>query len=193
MANMKQVFADTVIEMLKTRPLSSITVKDVVMECGVSRQSFYYHFNDIYDVIEWFFTKETEKALQAYSDIDSWQTGYIRIMYWAQKNRPLVMNTYASIQREYIEVFMYRVLYQYIIKVVQNEATDLNVNEQQCAFVAQFYTLAINAVSLEWIKTGMKDKPESIAESVNFMIEGDFRKALLKFESSNGNQYTFSE
>ena len=186
MTNMRQMFVDTVMEMLKTRSLGSITVKDVVTECGVSRQSFYYYFNDIYDLIEWYFTQETERALGQFSDIDSWQTGYIRIMEWAQRNRPLVMNTYQSIQREYIEVFMYRVLYQYIIKVVQTEAKDLNVSEQQCGFVAQFYTLAINAVSLEWIRTGMKDRPESIAESVNFLIEGDFRKALLKFESSNG-------
>lgn len=185
MANMRQIFADTVMEMLKSKSLSAITVTDIVTQCGVSRQSFYYYFDDIYDLIEWYFTQETEKALNEYSDIDSWQTGYIRLMRWAQKNKPLVLNTYRSIQREYIEVFMYRVLYQYIIKVVNTEAEDLQVSQEQCAFVAQFYTLAINAVSLEWIRTGMNDKPESIAESVNFLIEGDFQKALLKFQNSN--------
>lgn len=185
MANMRQIFADTVMEMLKSKSLSAITVTDIVTQCGVSRQSFYYYFDDIYDLIEWYFTQETEKALNEYSDIDTWQTGYIRLMCWAQKNKPLVMNTYRSIQREYIETFMYRVLYQYIIKVVHTEAEDLQVSQEQCAFVAQFYTLAINAVSLEWIRTGMNDKPESIAESVNFLIEGDFRKALLKFQNSN--------
>lgn len=185
MANMKRIFADTVMEMLKSKSLSDITVTDIVTQCGVSRQSFYYYFDDIYDLIEWYFTQETEKALNEYSDIDTWQTGYIRLMRWAQKNKPLVLNTYRSIQREYIEVFMYRVLYQYIIKVVHTEAEDLQVSLEQCAFVAQFYTLAINAVSLEWIRTGMNDKPESIAESVNFLIEGNLRKALLKFQNSN--------
>lgn len=185
MANMQQIFAKTLIEMLNTKPLNMITITDIVKECGVSRQSFYYYFDDIYDLIEWYFTKESEKALKEYSDIDSWQTGYIRIMRWAQKNKMLVMNTYRSIQREYIEIFMYRILYQYIIKVVNTEADSLYVTEEQCASVAQFYTLAINAISLEWIRTGMKDAPESIAENVNFMIEGDFKKALLKFQSAN--------
>ncbi len=185
MANMKQIFADTLIEMLNKKSLSEITITDIVSQCGVSRQSFYYYFNDIYDLLEWYFIQETEKALNEYSDIDSWQTGYIRIMRWAQKNKALVMNTYRSIQREYIEVFMYRVLYQYIIKVVNTEAENLRVSQEQCAFVAQFYTLAINAVSLEWIRTGMNRNPEEVAESVNFLIEGDFRKALLKFQNSN--------
>lgn len=185
MDNMRQMFADILIEMLGSKSLNAITITDIVNQCGVSRQSFYYYFDDIYDLIEWYFIQETEKALDEYSDIDSWQTGYVRIMRWAQKHKPLIMNTYCSIQREYIEVFMYRVLYQYIIKVVDTEAKDLQVTEEQCASVAQFYTLAINAISLEWIRTGMNDRPETVAENVNFMIEGDFRKALLKFQTTN--------
>lgn len=185
MANMRKIFADTLIEMLQTKPISAISITDLVNQCGVSRQSFYYYFDDIYDLIEWYFIQETEKALNEFSDIDSWQTGYIRIMRWAQKNKALIMNTYRSIQREYIEVFMYRVLYQYIIKVVLSEAEGLQVTETQCASVAQFYTLAINAVSLEWIRTGMKEEPETLSENVNFMIEGDFKKALLKFQTAN--------
>lgn len=185
MKDMKQMFLDTLLEMLNTKTLSEITITDIVSKCNVSRQTFYYHFDDIYDLIEWYFTQETEKALCEFSDIDSWQTGYIRIMKWAQKNKSIILNTYRSVQREYVEIFMYRVLYQYIIKVVNTEAKHLNVTKEQCAFVAQFYTLAINAVSLEWIRTGMNDNPENIAESVNFLIEGDFRKALLKFQKSN--------
>lgn len=185
MANMKQLFTDTLMEMLRVKSLNDITVTDIVNQCGVSRQAFYYYFNDIYDLVEWFFMQETEKALDEYSDIDSWQIGYIRIMKWAQKNKSLVMNTYRSVQREYIEFFMYRVLYQYIIKVVSAEAKNLQVTPDQCAFIANFYTLAINAVSLDWIRTDMKEPPEEIAEKVNFMIEGDFKKALLKFHKAN--------
>ena len=185
MTNMQQIFAETLIEMLNKKPLNTITITDIAKECGVSRQSFYYYFDDLYDLIEWYFTQESKKALKEYSDIENWQTGYIRIMHWAQKNKILVMNTYRSIQREYIEIFMYRVLYQYIIKVVNKEASNLYVTEEQCASVAQFYTLSINAISLEWIRTGMKDTPENVAENVNFMIEGDFTKALLKFQSVN--------
>ena len=185
MANMRKIFADTIIDMMQTKSLNSITVTDIVNQCGVSRQSFYYYFDDIYDLIEWIYMQETERALNEFSDIDSWQTGYIRIMRWAQNNKALVMNTYRSIQREYIEIFMYRVLYQYIIKVVKTEAEDINVTEEQCKSIAKFYTLAINAISLEWIKNNMDESPEDVAEKVNFMIEGDFKKALLKFQNTN--------
>lgn len=185
MANMKQIFTDTLIEMLSEKSLNEITVTDIANRCGVSRQAFYYYFNDIYDIVEWIFMQETEKALQEYSDIDSWQIGYIRLMKWSQANKSLVMNTYRSVQREYIEFFMYRVLYQYIIKVVLFEAKNLQVTQEQCSVIANFYTLAINAATLDWIRTGMKENPEDVAERVNFLIEGDFKKALLKFQKQN--------
>ncbi len=185
MANMKKIFTDTLIAMLSEKALNEITVTDIANRCGVSRQAFYYYFNDIYDIVEWIFMQETEKAIEEYSDIDSWQIGYIRLMKWSQKNKALVMNTYRSVQREYIEFFMYRVLYEYIIKVVTTEAQKMQVTQEQCAWIANFYTLAINAVSLDWIRTGMKEKPEDVAEKVNFLIEGDFKKALLKFQQQN--------
>ncbi len=185
MANMKQLFVDTLIEMLREKSLGDITVTDIANRCGVSRQTFYYHFDDIYQVVEWFFMQETDKALEAYSSIDSWQMGYIRIMKWSQQNKALVMNTFRSVQREYIEFFMYRVLYQYIIKVVSKEAEGMQVTQSQCAFIANFYTLALNAITLDWIRTDMTEKPEEIAENVSLLLEGDFKKALLKFQKEN--------
>ncbi len=185
MANMKQILTDTLIEMLNTKSLESITVTDIANQCGVSRQAFYYYFNDIYDIVEWIFTQETERALEEYSDIDSWQIGYIRMMKWSKQNKNLVMNTYNSVQRDYVEFFMYRVLYEYIIRVVSAEAEGMNVTQEQCDFIANFYTLAINAISLDWIRNGMTENPEELAERVNILIEGDFRKALLKFQEKN--------
>lgn len=185
MANMKQIFTDTLIEMLREKSLSEITVTDIANRCGVSRQTFYYYFDDIYQVVEWIFEQETSRALEAYSSIDSWQLGYIRMMKWSQQNKALVMNTFRSVQREYIEFFMYRVLYQYIIKVVSKEAEGMRVTQSQCEFIANFYTLALNAITLDWIRTDMKEKPEDIAEKVSFLLEGDFKKALLKFQNRN--------
>lgn len=185
MTNMKETFTDTLMDMLNTQSLDTITVKDIVTRCGVSRQSFYYYFNDIYDIVEWIFTREADRALAEYSDIDNWKTGYVRMMKWSKAHRALVMNTYNSVRREYIEYFMNRVLFQYIIRVVETEAKGINVTQEQCEFIANFYTLALNAISLDWIRRQMKEEPEEIAEKVGILLEGDFKKALINFQKSN--------
>lgn len=185
MINMKKNFADTLSNLLEVKTLNKISVTDIAKTCGVSRQTFYNYFNDIYELIEWYYIQQTNELLDGYSDIDNWQKGYIRIMEWALKHKKMVLNTYRSIQHEYVEVFIYDVLYQYIIRVVEKESYGLNVNDDQKDFVANFYTLAITACSLNWIRKGMKDKPEDIAQNVSFLIEGDFKKSLLKFSNKN--------
>lgn len=185
MPNMKQEFADTLVDMLNETTLEKISIKDIVTRLGVSRQSFYYYFTDIYEIVEWIFLQETEKALNEYSDINTWQFGYILLLKWVQNHKALVSNTYKSVQREYIEHFMNRVLFQYIIKVVKDQSVNINVTDSQKEFVAKFYTLAINAISLEWIHNGMKDVPEDLAENVSILIRGDFQKALMNFQQEN--------
>ena len=51
----QRAFGNALVRLLQQRPLSKITVNDIVEECGVARQTFYYHFQDIYDLLQWIF------------------------------------------------------------------------------------------------------------------------------------------
>ena len=97
----------------------------------------------------------------------------------------LVLNCYRSVRKDYIETFMNRILFQYISYVVHEESDGMQVTEEQKKFIAKFFTLAINAISLEWIGDGMKEDPNHMAEQVNILIRGDFQKALQNFEKEN--------
>ena len=61
----KEALGNTLKKMLSVKPIDKITVKDLVEECGVNRQTFYYHFDDVYDLLEWVFEEDTNKALPA--------------------------------------------------------------------------------------------------------------------------------
>ena len=50
---MKETIADAFIALARKKSIDKITVKDLVDYCDISRQSFYYHFQDILEVIEW--------------------------------------------------------------------------------------------------------------------------------------------
>ena len=49
----KQALSETFKTLLEVRTIDKITVKDIVSKCGVNRQTFYYHFRDIYELMEW--------------------------------------------------------------------------------------------------------------------------------------------
>ena len=61
----KRALAESLKKLLSKRGLDKITVKDIVEDCGVNRQTFYYHFHDIYDLTEWIIQDDAENILSA--------------------------------------------------------------------------------------------------------------------------------
>ncbi|MDO5459131.1 MAG: TetR family transcriptional regulator, partial [Eubacteriales bacterium] len=59
----KEALADALRQMMKVKPIDKITVKDIVEVCGVNRQTFYYHFDDVDDLLEWVFEDDAERVL----------------------------------------------------------------------------------------------------------------------------------
>jgi len=176
--NAKEVFAESLKKMLEKKRLDHIMVKDIVEDSGVSRQAFYYHFNDIYDLVEWIFLDETKKALSNNRDIDTWQQGYYNILEWIRDNKTFVVNAYHSMSHEHLEIFMYKVLYSLIYPVVEKQAEGKNIEDKNIAFYAHFNSLAVVALGLDWVRTGMKEEPKEIVEQVAMLTRGDLVRAL---------------
>ena len=62
-------------ELLRHKPLDKITVSDLTDHCGVNRMTFYYHFKDIYDLVEWCCEEDAARALAGQKTYDTWQQG----------------------------------------------------------------------------------------------------------------------
>ncbi|MFL0268800.1 TetR/AcrR family transcriptional regulator [Candidatus Clostridium radicumherbarum] len=177
----KALLANTLIVMLQKRPIDKITVKDLVDECGLTRQTFYNHFYDIYELVEWIYLQATEKSLAEKKDYDTWQRGFYQVLISILNNKVLVQNTYRSTNRDSLERYMYTVIYDQIIAVVERQAIGMSVDQKHKNFIAHFYSLAFIALIFEWLKDGMKEKPEDIVEQTAVLIKGDFEKALKKY------------
>lgn len=65
----KRALAESLKKLLLEKPLDRITVSDITEDCGVSRMTFYYHFKDVYDLIEWTWLQEAERALDGPEDL----------------------------------------------------------------------------------------------------------------------------
>lgn len=177
----KYAFADSLKKMLETKTLEHITITDIVLDCGTTRQAFYYYFNDIYCLLEWIYMHEAASLLNNRRDIGSWQQGYRLILNWMQDNRYFVVNTYRSIRREYLEIFMYNWLFPMLYEVVEKLAMGLNVKNENKEFIARFYTLSLIAISLDWVRTGMKEPPDAVVRQVEIVMKDNFSRALDKY------------
>ena len=179
--NANELFAASLKKLLEKKMLDHITVKDIVEDCGVTRQTFYYHFTDIYQLVEWEYKKIISEATANKYDINTWQQGYCQVLKNMRENKLLFMSAYRSIQKEFLEAFMYNVLYEVIYPMVEEQAKGMTVDEKHKDFIAHFYCLALVAIDLDWVKNGMKEDPAEITEQVATLIKGGYKRALIKY------------
>lgn len=177
----KKALAASLKRLLSEKPLDKITVIDIVEDCGVNRQTFYYHFQDIYDLVEWVFFTEATMALDGKKTYDTWQQGFLHIFEYVLHNRSLVTNVYHSMSRDQLERYLYDVTYDLLMGVVDEQSADLSVREEDKKFVADFYKFAFVGLMLDWIKRGMKDDPQKTIDRLSVLIHGDIRRALEKY------------
>ena len=86
--------------LLLQKPLNKITINDITEACGINRMTFYYHFKDIYDLVEWACLEDATKALEGKKTAETWQQGFLQIFYAVRENKPFIMNVYHCVSRE---------------------------------------------------------------------------------------------
>ena len=102
-------------ELLRHKPLDKITVSDLTDHCGVNRMTFYYHFKDIYDLVEWCCEEDAARALAGQKTYDTWQQGFLQILEALRKDKAFFTSVYRSISREQLENYLYRLTYDLMI------------------------------------------------------------------------------
>ena len=179
----KNALEDSLKKMLLQKPLDKITISDLTTDCGISRMAFYYHFKDIYDLVEWSCVEDASRALAGKKTYENWQEGLLQIFEAVLENKPFIMNVYRSVSRERIEGYLYRLTYQLIEDVVEEQSAGRDVTQAQKKFIGDFYKYSFVGVMLAWIGDGMRQSPQEIAELVSVTMHGNITNSLANMEN----------
>lgn len=169
--------------LLLKKPLDKITINDIADDCGINRMTFYYHFRDIYDLVEWSCAEDAKKALDGKKTYQTWQQGLLQIFEAVKENKPFIMNVYRSVSREQVEQYLYKVTYGLLMDVVNEEAANEASNENDKSFIAHFYKYAFVGIMLDWIRGDMEENPKIIVEHISLLMYGNFSRALKAFRT----------
>ena len=96
----KKAIKEAFIALLDEKPLNRITVKDIVETCGINRNSFYYHYEDLPALIEEIIAGRVEELIQAHPTIDSVEDCFDAALEFVLQNRRAVLHIYNSISRD---------------------------------------------------------------------------------------------
>ena len=186
----KAALEESLKRLLLKKPLDKITITDITTDCGISRMAFYYHFKDIYDLVEWSCVEDGTKALQGKKTYDSWTEGLTQIFEAVLENKPFIMNVYRNVDRERMERYLYHLTYDLIVGVVQEKSKDLDISEEDKKFIANFYKYGFVGIMLEWIQEGMKEDIEELVNKMSLTLYNTVTTSIRNFQKNSEECYS---
>ena len=180
----KKALMESLKKLMLQKPLNKITINDLTTDCGISRMAFYYHFRDIYDLVEWACLEESTKALQGKKTYETWQEGLLQIFEAVYENKPFIINAYHAVSRERIENYLFQLTHDLIMGVVLEQSKETVLSDAQKNFIADFYKYSFVGIMLDWIRQGMKADYTSICTDMCTTLHGNISNSIKNFTNS---------
>ena len=178
----KESLAAALKQMMAVKPIDKITVKDLVEICGVNRQTFYYHFDDVYDLLEWVFEEDANRVLPHKVVFEHWQEDVMIFMKYLQENAAFTLNVYNSNSR----VYMLRYLEEKMAACIRSFAVivseGMNIDRQDFEFTVQFYAKCAIGFIAQGMDLGMQFPKEITTERILHVMNNSVENVLARFE-----------
>lgn len=177
----KRALENALKHFLSQKPLNKVTISDLTEYCGISRMTFYYHFDDIYDLVTWCCEENIRRAWEGKNLRDTWQDGFRSIFEMALRDRDFLLNVYRVIGRDQAQKYIMPYIQQVITQIVDTESAPDTVSPADRQFVADCYNYIFSGILLDWVQGGMREKPERIVERTDTLLRGSCAQALARF------------
>ena len=152
----KKAIRDSFIKLLNERPLSQITVRDIVDACGVNRNTFYYYFQDIPQLVETIINEDANRVIQEHPSIESVEDCLNAAIRFALENRKAVLHIYHSINRDIYEQYQWRVCEHAVTTYVDGILAGRTVAEPDRKLMIDYLNACVLALSSAGWKQGCR-------------------------------------
>lgn len=178
----ERALAQSLKKLLLKKPLNKITIQELTEDCGINRMTFYYHFKDIYDLVEWVCIEDAMAALEENKTYETWQQGLLKIFEMVLENKPFIMNVYNCVHQEQVEKYLRPQVDNLIIGIIEEEMGDMMVSDENKDFIARAYSYVFVGFAMDWIKGDMQGDPAKFVEKLSILIKGSIFEALSRFK-----------
>lgn len=156
-----------------------ITIADITAECGLNRQTFYYHFADKFELLNWIYDNEAF-ALTRDINVTNWNDKLKKFMQHMRRDQMFYMNT-IKCSDDYFEEYVYNILRQLMIKAIDDvseitKALELPkggkkyLSDSEKDLLARFFAHALCGTIVEWAMKGMKEDENELTDTLNELL-----------------------
>lgn len=160
----KEMIAEAAGKLLIEKKVKKLTVKDIVEECHITRQSFYYHFEDIPGLLQWILEQGTEKMLQETRMKKGIEEALQYFFLVAINAKPYVQKTMQTNYGDEIERLLKQQLYQMFERLAEEQNLYPNLSRAELKWVLRYHCHAITGILRDWTDEDTKNLDQIVHE-----------------------------
>lgn len=153
----KNAIKASFLKLLGERPLSKITIKDIVTDCGINRNSFYYHFEDIPALIEEIVREESDRIIKQYPTISSFEDCLKISVEFALQNKKAIYHIYNSVNRDIFERHLWEACRYVVTTYINTAFGSYRVTPNDKEIIVKYYKCELFGQVCEWLDNGLKE------------------------------------
>ena len=165
---------ESFIMLLKKHPFPKITIQMIAGSAGVNRQTFYYHFDNVYDLMKKAFEHEFLKNSRL-GEGDSWDDSMLLFLRWMRRNRLIIRNLINNVDRFYLRESIYPIILKCMSSGYQSNVIVQEMGEKEEEFIQRFITLGITQYTLEWVENNFKEPEGEIVDHIFLILKRMYR------------------
>lgn len=152
----RKAIMESFLNLLDTRPLNKITIKDIVEECGINRNTFYYHFEDIPALVEAIFKEETDGFISAHASVASLEEGLLLAFDFILKYRRAILHIYNSPSREVYERYLMQMCEYIASRLLDTMLAGRRISDSDREVIIALYKCLSYGLFIDWLNDGLQ-------------------------------------
>lgn len=178
----KQKLASSLKKAMEKKPLSKVTVSELIKDCNINRNTFYYHFSDIYDLLKWTLEQEAIEVVKKIDLLVDTEEAIRFVMDYVDHNKHIINCAYDSMGHEEMKRFFYADIIGVMRSVIDNgeQLLQLSISSEFKEFIASLYTEAFAGLMITWLKNKNNPDKEQLIQNILFVCQASIPYLLRK-------------
>lgn len=183
--NTKKTIAASLKKLMEKKPLSKITVSEIVADCGINRKTFYYHFEDIQALLKWTLEQEAVEVVKKFDLLLDYEEAINFVLDYVDENKHILNCAYDSMGRDQLKRFFYNDFCGIMMTIVTRleEILGITLREDFRSFICDFYTEALVAKLIELLRSKQPYDRKKLIEYISITLQASLPAILKKADS----------
>ena len=187
----KNLIKQEFIKLLNKKSLHNITVTEIAKQCIIERKTFYYHYENLPQLVKEIFDEELEDVIKEFNETLSWEESFISATKFILENKKVVKHMYESDYKVELEKYIFSISGEIMRKYIERVAKDTNAQEIDIKLIAYFYQCALSSSLIQWVATDMKTDAKVITRRLGELMDGNILEALKRSEKLEKLTHSF--